>query len=120
MSCYELKLTSEAVNPFRRFGKTPWTRDRHIIRSLPTRDSMSQRNANIIHASSGIRTHDPSVCAVQDHMRLGQRGHRDQDSVSAFDVIKISTGVNRCTRIENPSLPDAFFVSLSYPCSAEL
>jgi hypothetical protein len=34
-----------------------------------------------IHASSRIRTHDPSVRAVQDHTRLRQRGHWDQQQL---------------------------------------
>jgi hypothetical protein len=41
-------------------GRTPWTGDQHIARSLPTHRINAHRD---IHALSGIGNHDPSVRA---------------------------------------------------------
>jgi hypothetical protein len=35
------------TNPFRYFGRTPWTGDRPNARPLPTQDSAIQKNADI-------------------------------------------------------------------------
>jgi hypothetical protein len=35
-----------------------------------------------IHASSGIRTHDPSVGAAEDNSWVGLLGHWDTESVA--------------------------------------
>jgi hypothetical protein len=64
------ELTSEAMNPFRHFGRTHWTGDRPNARPLPTQDSRAQKNA-----CTGNQTHDPSVQVVQGHVRLRHRGH---------------------------------------------
>jgi len=53
------------MNPFRRFGRTPWTGDQ----PLPSQDSTTHKNA-YIHDSSGTRTHDLSVRAGQDHTQF--------------------------------------------------
>jgi len=44
------------VNPFRHFGRTPWTGDRPIARSVPIQDCTTHKRVLYIHASSGIRT----------------------------------------------------------------
>jgi hypothetical protein len=46
-------------------GRTPLTGDRVIAWPLSTQDRTSQKDADI-HASSGIRTRDPSVRTVHD------------------------------------------------------
>jgi predicted PurR-regulated permease PerM len=39
---YDSESTS-SLTPFRHFGRTPWTGDRHIARSLPTQDDTIQK-----------------------------------------------------------------------------
>jgi hypothetical protein len=57
-------------------SRTPWTRDQPVARPLPThRTELAHRD---IHASSGIRTHDPSVRASEDSPCLRLRGHCDR------------------------------------------
>jgi len=41
------ELNSETTNPFRHFGRTPWTGDQPIARPVPTLDSTVQRSADI-------------------------------------------------------------------------
>jgi len=50
------------------FGRTPWTGYQSNARPLPTHRTIQHRKTQDthIHASSGIRTHDPSVRAVED------------------------------------------------------
>jgi len=55
---------TEYINYFGHFGRTPWTGDRSIARPLYLRRTAQQTNKKTrthIHASSGIRSHDPSV-----------------------------------------------------------
>jgi len=48
---------------------------RSIARPVPTLDSTTHNTQHtFIRASSGIRTHDPCVLAVQDYSRLRLRG----------------------------------------------
>jgi len=47
------------------FRKTLWTGDQPPTRLLPTQDSATHKNADTHPASSGIRTHDPSVRTVE-------------------------------------------------------
>jgi len=48
-------------------------------RPLPTQENTTQKNADThIHASSVIRTHDPSFRAVEDSTCLRRRGHWDR------------------------------------------
>jgi hypothetical protein len=49
--------------------RAPWTSDQLVARPLPNTD---------IHASTGIRTHDPSVRAGEDGSCLRLRGHCDR------------------------------------------
>jgi hypothetical protein len=51
---------SETYESIWTVGKTPCAGDRPDARPLPTQDNTH------IHASSGIRTHDPSVRAAED------------------------------------------------------
>jgi hypothetical protein len=44
--------------------RTPWTGDQPIARPIPTQ--IQNKRTQDIHASSGIRTHDPSVRAGED------------------------------------------------------
>jgi hypothetical protein len=56
-------------------GRSPWSGDQPVARPLPTH----KINANIdIHASSWIRTHDPSVRVSEDSSCLTPRGHSDR------------------------------------------
>jgi len=52
------------MNLFRCFGRTPCTGNRPIARLLPTQNSTTKKNTDIIHISRVIRTHDPCVRAV--------------------------------------------------------
>jgi hypothetical protein len=54
-------------------GKTPWAGDQPAARPLPMQDNQTD-----FHASSGIRTYDPSVWAGENDLRLRPRGHSDQ------------------------------------------
>jgi hypothetical protein len=47
LACSYLELTSDTMDPFRYFERTPWTGDRPIARSLPTQDCTTQKNADI-------------------------------------------------------------------------
>jgi len=40
-------LTAETMNPFRHFGRTPWTGDLLIPRPVPTQDSTTQMQTYI-------------------------------------------------------------------------
>jgi hypothetical protein len=64
-------------------GMTPWTGDQPVSRPLP-----AYRTAHIeythkidIHASNGIRIHDPFVRAGEDGSCLRPRGHCDRQSL---------------------------------------
>jgi len=62
-----------------RVGRTPWTGDRPDERPHTyIQDNTTQKNADRIHASSGIRIHDPSVRAAEDSTCLRPRGHWDR------------------------------------------
>jgi hypothetical protein len=52
-------------------GRTSWTGDQPVARSVPT-----HRPHTIIHDSSGIRNHDPSVQAAEDNSWLRPLDHR--------------------------------------------
>jgi hypothetical protein len=59
-----------------RVGGTPWTGDQPVARPLPThRTTQTQNKRTDIHASGGIRTHDPSVRAGEDSTCLRPRDH---------------------------------------------
>jgi hypothetical protein len=59
------------------FGMTPWTGDQPDERPLPTQRTTQHRKTRThIHASSGIRTHDPSVRAVENCTCLRSLGSR--------------------------------------------
>jgi len=67
------------MNQFWKFGRTPWTGDQSNARPVPTQESTTQKNADtLIHASSWIRTHDPSVRAAENSTHLRPRGHWDR------------------------------------------
>jgi hypothetical protein len=58
-------------------GRTPWTGDQPVARPLPTHRKHKHRINADIHASNGIRIHDPSVWACEDGSYLRLRGHCD-------------------------------------------
>jgi hypothetical protein len=63
-------------------GRTPWTGDQLVARPLPTRrTTQTQNKRRDIHASSGIRTHVPSVRAAEDGSCFRPRGHCDRLSL---------------------------------------
>jgi hypothetical protein len=64
-------LTGSLEAVFSTFGRTSWTRNRPVARSLPTQNSTTQRDEANIHVSSGIQTHDPSIQEVKTR----QHGH---------------------------------------------
>jgi hypothetical protein len=60
-------------------GRTPWEGDQPVTRPLPAhRTAQTQNKLTDIHASSGIRTHDPSVRAGEDGSCPRTRGHCDR------------------------------------------
>jgi hypothetical protein len=63
-------------------GRTPWTSDQLVARPVPKHRTAQTQNKHIytpiIHAMSGIRTHDHSVRASEDSPCLRPRGHCDR------------------------------------------
>jgi hypothetical protein len=63
-------------------GRTPWTSDVLVVRTLPKHRTTQTHNKHIytpnIHAVSGIRTHDHSVRASENSSYLRPRGHCDR------------------------------------------
>jgi hypothetical protein len=71
-------------------GRTPWTGDQPVARLLPAHTGHHKHRINAhtdIHASSGIRTHDPSVRASEDSSRLRPRDHSDRTEF--ISIIKL-------------------------------
>jgi hypothetical protein len=58
------------LNPYT-VDRTPWTAGRKAA-------TYTQNKHTDIHASNGIRTHDPSVRASEDNSWLRPRGHCDR------------------------------------------
>jgi hypothetical protein len=60
-------------NHFFTYGRTPWTSDQPVARSLPKHRKILTQNKRIhtpnIHALSGTGTHVPSVRASEDRDR---------------------------------------------------
>jgi hypothetical protein len=75
--CVDLELTSETVDLFRHFGRTPWMGYRPIARPRLTKDSKTQKNADT-NPSNGILTHEPSVRVIRHHTHLRPPGHWDR------------------------------------------
>jgi len=72
--CFYSELTSEIINPFRRVCRTCWWTVQH------------KKRRTYIHASSGIRTHDPIVQAVQyqratDRVTTGLSSNNEINSI---------------------------------------
>jgi hypothetical protein len=67
-------------------GRTPWTGDQPVARSLPTHTERHKHRINAhdrdIHTLSGIRTHDRSFRASEDSACLRPRGHCDRLDIS--------------------------------------
>jgi hypothetical protein len=54
-------------NPILSIGRTPWTGDQPITRPLSAhRTAQTEQMYTVIRASSGIRTHDPTVRVGED------------------------------------------------------
>jgi hypothetical protein len=56
--------------------RTLWKGNRHIAKPLPTQANTTQENTRI-YVPGGIRTHDPSICMIQNHTLLIPLGHWD-------------------------------------------
>jgi hypothetical protein len=69
------------------FGRTPWTVDRPVARSLLHKTAQHRKTRTDIHASSGIRTHDPSDRADKDGKCLRLRSHWDRPSYLLTSII---------------------------------
>jgi hypothetical protein len=78
------------------FWWTPWAEDRPDAMSLPTnRTAQHRKTRTHIHVSSRIRTHNPSVRAVEDITCLRQRGHwdrRETRNSESTSVVKNANG----------------------------
>jgi hypothetical protein len=68
--------------------------DRSVARPLPKHITTQTQNKRThthththIHASSGTRTHDPSVRASEDSLWLRPRGHYDRQFLILFTEI---------------------------------
>jgi hypothetical protein len=72
-------------------GRTPWMGDQPVSRSLPTHRTAQTQNkrtqTSIIHASSGIRTHDASVWAGEHSLCLRPRDHCDRRLRIRLDIL---------------------------------
>jgi hypothetical protein len=65
-------------NHFCTDGRTPWTSDQLVARSLPKHRTQTQNkriHTSNIHALSGIWNHDPSVWASEGSSCLRPRGY---------------------------------------------
>jgi len=80
LTCSYSELTSETVNAFRHFGRTPWTGDRPIARPIPTQDSTTQKYADIhpcLERVSNRRSHCLSgINTIGDFRPCDQRDRR--------------------------------------------
>jgi hypothetical protein len=67
MACSDSEFNfSEFINVWT-FSRTPWTEDQPDARPLPThRTTRHRKTRTYIHASSGIRTRNPSTRAAED------------------------------------------------------
>jgi hypothetical protein len=74
-------------------GRTPWTSDKLVARSLPQHRRTQTQNKHIytlnIHALSGIRIHHHSVRASEDSSCLRLLGNRDRQI--SEDLLHINT-----------------------------
>jgi hypothetical protein len=70
-TCSNTELTSETMKPSRYFGRTAWMGG-GVLAHLKACTYIGHHNT-YVHASSGIRTHDPSVRAVLDRTNLRPR-----------------------------------------------
>jgi hypothetical protein len=61
-------------------GRTPWMGDQPVERPLPTHRTTQIQNKHT-HASSGIRTHDPSARAGKDGSCESATGHSDRSII---------------------------------------
>jgi hypothetical protein len=76
--------------------------DQPVARPLPTQYSTQHRNTRThIHASSRIRTHDPSVLAVEDSTCLRPRGHWDRPKYTYHNKWR---SINSVRKYENRGL----------------
>jgi hypothetical protein len=55
-------------------GRTTWTGDQSCSKAA----AQTEESRTDIHASTGIRTHDRSVCVGEDIAYLRPRGHCDR------------------------------------------
>jgi hypothetical protein len=69
-------------------GRTPWTGDQPVARSLPTHRTTQTQNKHIhtpnIRAFCGIRTHDLGFRASEDSTCLRPLGYRDRRNVCSI------------------------------------
>jgi hypothetical protein len=84
LASFDSEFTSETMNPSRHFGK-------HLGRGVGLsqclslyRKAQNKKVLTYVHASSGIRTHDPSLRAFQNHMHLKPRGHWNRPIVTVW------------------------------------
>jgi hypothetical protein len=78
-----------SVSPsFYTVGRIPWPGNQPDARPLPAHRTAKTQNkrTQTSNASSGIRTHDPSVRASEDSSCLGPRGHCDRRINGLVDI----------------------------------
>jgi hypothetical protein len=71
-------------------GRTPWTGDQLFSMPLPTNRTTQPQNKTLadIHASSGIRAHDPSVLAGEDSSCFRLRSRCDRHGMNMVGEFK--------------------------------
>jgi hypothetical protein len=94
------KLTSETMDPFRHFDRTPWKGgDRPDARPVPTHRTAQRRNMwTHIHASGGIRIYDPMICRTSD-INVGMYLYEsdEQDVLIQFHTYTFVLRHSKCT-----------------------
>jgi len=68
------ELTSETMNPFRHFGRTPWMGIGPSYEVCLHSTAQHKKTRKYVHVSSGIRTHDRNVRTLQVHKHIRQCG----------------------------------------------
>jgi hypothetical protein len=82
-------------------GRTPWTGDQRVARPLPTQiTTQTPIKRTDIHASSEIRTYDPSARAGEDGSYLRPRGHCDRLKYCLARENPNKVNVRLCIRIK--------------------
>jgi hypothetical protein len=90
------------------------------------RTTQHRKTRTNIHASSGIRTHDPSVRAVEDSTCLRPRGHCDRPKQKANTILELRNSAIKSWSLEGNGYQlqfhgcEGFMVRLCGGCEVQL